>query len=89
MQQPCPYCEGKGYVKSRVTMVYEIFRQLRREIGSLNGTQVSLLVHPDIASLICDEERSEIDDLETRFGKQIAITARFDYHQEQFDIVAT
>jgi len=86
--EPCPYCEGKGYVKSRVTMVYEIFRQLRREIGSLEGSQVTLLVHPDIASLICDEERCEIDDLETRFGKQIAITARFDYHQEQFDIVS-
>jgi ribonuclease G len=86
--EPCPYCEGKGYVKSRVTMVYEIFRQLRREIASLGGRQVTLLVHPDIASFICDEERCEIDELETRFDKQIAITARFDYHVEQFDIVA-
>jgi ribonuclease G len=87
--EPCPYCEGKGYVKSRPTMVYEIFRQLRRDIGSLPGKQVTLLVHPDLASLICDEERCEIDDLETRFGKQLAITARFDYHREQFDIVAS
>lgn len=87
--EPCPYCEGKGYVKSRPTMVYEIFRRLRREIDSLPGKQVNLLVHPDLASLICDEERCEIDDLETRFGKQIAITARFDYHREQFDIVAS
>lgn len=87
--EPCPYCEGKGYVKSRPTMVYEIFRQLRRDIGSLPGKQVTLLVHPDLASMICDEERCEIDDLETRFGKQLAITARFDYHREQFDIVAS
>jgi len=87
--EPCPYCEGKGYVKSRVTMVYEIFRHLRREIANLVGHQVTLLVHPDIASFICDEERCEIDELETRFGKQIAITARFDYHIEQFEIVAS
>ncbi len=87
--EPCPYCEGKGYVKSRPTMVYEVFRQLRRDIGSLPGKQVTLLVHPDLASMICDEERCEIDDLETRFGKQVAITARFDYHREQFDIVAS
>ncbi len=87
--EPCPYCDGKGYVKSRPTMVYEVFRQLRRDIGSLPGKQVTLLVHPDLASLICDEERCEIDDLETRFGKQLAITARFDYHREQFDIVAS
>jgi ribonuclease G len=70
-------------------MVFEIFRQLRRDIGSLPGKQVTLLVHPDLASMICDEERCEIDDLETRFGKQLAITARFDYHREQFDIVAS
>ncbi len=87
--EPCPYCEGKGYVKSRPTMVYEVFRQLRRDIGSLPGKQVTLLVHPDLASMICDEERCEIDDLETRFGKQVAITARFDYHREQFDIVTS
>lgn len=87
--EPCPYCEGKGYVKSRATMVYEIFRQLRRDISSLEGHQVTLLVHPDIASLICDEERCEIDDLETHFNKQIAITARFDYHLEQFDVIAS
>jgi ribonuclease G len=86
--EPCPYCEGKGYVKSRATMVYDIFRQLRREIANLSGEQVTLLVHPDIASFICDEERGEIDDLECQFSKQIAITARFDYHIEQFDIVA-
>ncbi len=84
---PCPYCEGKGYVKSRTTMVYEIFRELRREIRNLSGSQVTLLVHPSIASLICDEERWEIDDLEQAYGKQIAITARFDFHQEQFEIL--
>ena len=44
--EPCPYCEGKGYVKSRLTMVYEVFRELRREIRNLSGTQVTLLVHP-------------------------------------------
>jgi ribonuclease G len=87
--EPCPYCEGKGYVKSRPTMVYEIFRELRREIRNLSGAQVTLLVHPSIASVICDEERWEIDDLEQFSGKQIAITARFDFHQEQFEILCS
>lgn len=87
--EPCPYCEGKGYVKSRSTMAYEIFRELRREIRNLSGTQITLLVHPRIASIICDEERWEIDELEQAFGKQIAITARFDFHQEQFEILCS
>ncbi len=85
--EPCPYCDGKGYVKSRTSMVYEIFRELRREIGNMPGYRVTLLVHPDIAALLYDEERKGIEELERQFQKQITITARNTFHQEQFEIV--
>jgi ribonuclease G len=85
--EPCPYCEGKGTVKSRTTMAYEIFRDLRREIGSLPGYRLTLLVHPDIAALLGDEERPGIEELERRFEKQIAVTARPAFHIEQFEIM--
>ncbi len=86
--EPCPYCEGKGYVKSRTTTIYEIFRELRREAASLPGYRVTLLVHPDIAALLYDEERPGIEELERRFEKQIAINARPGFHVEQFEIAA-
>ncbi len=85
--EPCPYCDGKGYVKSRTSMVYEIFRELRRDIGNMPGYRLTLLVHPDIAALLYDEERAGIEELERQFEKQIAITARNTFHQEQFEIV--
>ncbi len=85
--EPCPYCEGKGYVKSRTTMVYEIFRELRREIRDLPGDRLTLQVNPDIAALLFDEERPGIEELEQRFGKQIAVTARPGFHLEQYEIV--
>jgi len=85
--EPCPYCEGKGYVKSRTTVAYEIFRELRREIRDLPGYRLTLLVHPDIASLLYDEERQGIEEIERRFEKQIAITARTGFHIEQFEIM--
>jgi len=34
LTEPCPYCEGKGRLKSATTVCYEIFRDLERE--SLN-----------------------------------------------------
>jgi ribonuclease G len=85
--EPCPYCEGKGYVKSRTTMVYEIFRELRREIRDLPGYRLTLLVNPDVAALLYDEERHGIEELERRFEKQIAITARSGFHIEQFEVM--
>ena len=77
----------KGYVKSRATMVYEIFRELRREIHDLPSSRLTLLVHPDIAAILYDEERVGIEELERRFAKQIAITARPGFHLEQFEII--
>jgi len=85
--EPCPYCDGKGYVKSRTSMVYEIFRELRREIGDMPGYRITLLVHPDIAALLYDVERNGIEELERQYEKQIAINARPSFHQEQFEII--
>jgi len=85
--EPCPYCEGKGSIKSRTTMAYEIFRELHRELKGLPGYRVTLLVHPDIATLLSDEERHGIEELENRYQKQIAINARPGFHQEQFEIL--
>ena len=85
--EPCPYCEGKGYVKSRTTLAYEVFREIRREIRDLPGYRLTLQVHPDIAALLYDEERHGIEELERQFEKQISITARPNFHIEQFDIL--
>jgi len=84
--EPCPYCEGKGFVKSRMTMVYEAIRELRREIRDLPGYRVTLHVHPDVAAILCDEERSGIEEIENRFEKQITVNARPGFHVEQFEI---
>jgi ribonuclease G len=85
--ESCPYCEGKGYVKSRTTTVYEIFRELQREMGPAPGYRMTLLVHPDIASILYDDERHGIEELEKKFEKQITITARQGFHLEQFEII--
>jgi len=85
--EPCPYCEGKGSVKSKTTMVYEIFRELQREMRNAPGYRMTLSVHPNIAALLYDEERSGIEALEKRHQKQITIHARPGFHVEQFEIL--
>jgi ribonuclease G len=85
--EPCPYCEGKGYIKSRITTAYEIFRELRREIRELPGYRVTLLVHPDIADLLSDDEHEGIEEIERRHQKQIAIHSRPNFHLEQYEIL--
>ncbi|MCK4535389.1 MAG: Rne/Rng family ribonuclease [Desulfuromonadales bacterium] len=85
--EPCPYCEGKGYIKSKTTTVYEIFRELQREMHNAPGYRMTLNVHPDIADLLYDEERPGIEELEERYEKQVTIHARPGFHIEQFSIL--
>ena len=84
--EPCSYCEGKGYVKGKLTIIYEILRELHREFKDLPAGHVTLLAHPDIAGLLIDEERVGIDELEQKYGRQISINPRPGFHIEQFEI---
>ncbi len=86
MCEPCPYCEGRGYVKSKTTICHEISRELSREMLDIRGTKVMLTVQPQVADLLYDEERRGLEELEKRFHKRITVRAKPGFHQEQFEI---
>ncbi len=87
MCEPCPYCEGRGYIKSKTTVCHEIFRELRREMLDIRGSKAMVSVHPLVADLLYDEERRGLEELEKRFKKRITVRAKPGFHQEQFEIV--
>ncbi len=83
----CPYCEGKGYLKSPTTICYELFREICREAPSIRGKQMLVCCHPSVADVLYDEERAYLEQLEERFGKRIQIKSITDYHVEQFEVL--
>ena len=87
MCEPCPYCEGRGYVKSKTTVCHEIFRGVRREMLDIRGTKVLLTVNPQVADLLYDEERRGLEELEKKYKKRVTVRAKPGFHQEQFEIV--
>lgn len=84
--EPCPYCDGKGFVKSPTTVCYEIFRELRK-IGSLsrNG-KIIVTAHPSIMDLVYEEERERFEEIEKDSGLKIMVKAEKNYHQEYFEV---
>ena len=87
ISEPCPYCEGRGVVKSRASICYELFRELRRRSYRMKGKTLTVHVHPDIADLIYEEERLPLEELERKLNKQIVIRDKNDFHIEQFEIL--
>jgi len=89
LSEPCPYCEGKSYVKSRTYICSEIFRELRRELKDIKGKNVTLNVHSDIADMLFEEERAGLEEIERQFAKRISVNDRPNFHIEQFEIIAS
>jgi ribonuclease G len=85
--EPCFYCDGRGYLKSKSTVAHEIFRELYRNLNGYFSSQMSVLTHPTVADLITEEEEAAIQDFETRTGKRLTIKPQEDFHMEQFEIV--
>ncbi|HET9599842.1 MAG TPA: Rne/Rng family ribonuclease, partial [Anaeromyxobacteraceae bacterium] len=86
MYEPCTYCEGKGHVKSKVTVAYEIFREIRRDAASFPEPVLAVNCHPEVARILQGEEREELRYLMDRFNKTIQVKPQNGYHVEQFDI---
>lgn len=85
--EPCLYCSGRGYTKSAVTVCYEIFRKIRKLARTTKDKKILLTVHPDVATLIFDEERQAIEELEKEYQKRIVIKGDPTVHMEEYDIL--
>ena len=87
LSEPCWYCEGRGSLKSKMTICYEIFRDLEREsLLSEGGGRIHVEVNPEIEHILKEEEQESILDLERRIDRRIVIIAREQFHKEQYEI---
>jgi ribonuclease G len=89
LSETCPYCEGSGFIKSKTTVCYDIFRQIERTSSELGGHNIMVEVNPEIASLLYEEERTGVEELEQKLKKKIVIKGKAGFHQEQFNIIET
>jgi len=83
--EPCPYCEGKGYLKSRRTIVYGIYRDLLKNKAELAGKKVKLYANPMVAELLMGEEKRLLDRLFERRQIQVKVEVKDNFHQEQYE----
>ena len=56
--ETCFYCDGRGYIKSKSTMCYEILRAVKKEASFTDENTIIVNVHPNIADILYDEEKN-------------------------------
>ncbi len=87
--ETCAYCDGKGYVKSVRTIIYEIFEDLRK-LPSGRGAKdrrVILYVHPDVEAELASE-KIFLDAVQQVIRRKVIIKSDPLYHIEEFVIVS-
>ncbi len=84
--QKCPYCSGRGTVKSAATVAADLTRQLARVLSQTRVREVFVSLHPSVASYILMPDKNMVKPLEKRFRKRIRIIEDPNQHTEEVRI---
>lgn len=84
---PCPYCSGKGLVKSVVSISVDIQRRLQELLRRGRGArEFHIVVHPDVLERLRNEDCDLIHGMEQEFQCAFAFRADPALHREDFRI---
>jgi ribonuclease G len=85
--EPCPHCSGRGRIKSRASVCYEIFREIEREAAHGTTRTFCVLVHPEVEQCLLEEENQVLRNLEARLNRKILVESDTSFHKETFEII--
>jgi ribonuclease G len=84
---PCPHCDGRGRIKSSVTVAYDLLRAIKKQQTSLeNGKNVVVRLHPDVANFLYDEKNNSLENLEREINRRIIIKVSQELRHDQYEI---
>ncbi|HEY3939337.1 MAG TPA: Rne/Rng family ribonuclease [Bryobacteraceae bacterium] len=83
---PCPHCEGAGYVKSVQTTISEILVEAQKIARAIEGKDVVLRVHPDVAKQLKASSNQYLEELEEILGRPVLVVGDATLHHEKFDL---
>lgn len=85
--EPCPICDGRGFLKTAETVCYEIFREILRVNRVYDAESYLVMASQNVVDRLLDEESDNVADLETFISKTIRFQVEPFYSQEQYDVV--
>src|SRR6267378_1825931 len=84
----CSTCDGRGHVRSKTTMAYDIMREVQRAAGKHREDQLVISCDPEVAKLLQGPEREAMRLLMMKLNKSITVRPQPQYHLEQYDLHA-
>jgi len=82
----CPYCEGKGFLKSQTTVCYEILRGISRQIADGYSLNIKVTAHPEVVKLLFELESEKLAEIQKKHRATVQLNPDPNLHQEQYEI---
>jgi ribonuclease G len=82
----CPYCKGKGFVKSKETVAADALHKLSQYLKSIRKEQVEMTASPDVVEVLSREDERLIRHLENQSNNKINLVADPSIHVEEVRI---
>ena len=88
LTQPCPYCGGRGRIKSLTTICLNLRKELLHLRDRTTGqSELLLRVHPEVSRALQQEERAILDELQKSLNVRILLQSDPELHHERFNVV--
>ena len=81
--QSCPYCGGRGTVKSVITMAIAAIRQAKKTLKGVRNKTLEVFVHPQVALRLLQDDRPSLTAIEALSHSRILVMSDPSLHLEQ------
>lgn len=83
---PCPYCYGRGQVKSAMSISVELQRALNSVMSKYKDTvhDLRVIVHPEVMQRLRTEDEELLVEIERKYEGRLSFRSDANYHYEKF-----
>ena len=82
----CPYCEGKGIIKSVITMAIQTIKEVKKALNHSKDKVLNVYAHAQVAERLLHEEQRSIRELEQASKSRIIVLTDPSLHREDVNI---
>ena len=82
----CPYCGGRGVVKTSMTTSVELHRTLNTVMRKYQDSihEIRVILNPDVLKRLKEEDEEHLVELERRYAGRLMFRADATFHHEKF-----
>ncbi len=84
--QNCPYCEGRGVVKTTMSTSVEVHRALNAVMRKYQDTihEIRVILNPDVLKRLKEEDEELLVEMERRYAGRLMFRGDPTFHSEKF-----